>query len=195
VSDPGEELVAAWAAEGGRVVPMPGASAVLAAVAATGVVGARWSFEGFLPRAGRERKERLARIAADDRATIFFEAPSRLASTLRDLAAACGPSRIGAVCRELTKVHEQIVRGSLSELIAAVGNGGIPTRGEIVLVVSGAAASADGRAGRTEASAVNLEAAIAMVEALLRGGASRSDAAKAVAAATGIPRRKLYQAQ
>ena len=86
VSDPGGELVAAWAAEGGRVVPIPGASAVLAAVAASGVAGPRWAFEGFLPRTGRERRERLDRIAADERGTVVFEAPGRVAATLRDLA-------------------------------------------------------------------------------------------------------------
>ena len=83
VSDPGGELVAAWAAEGGRVVPIPGASAVLAAVAASGVAGPRWAFEGFLPRSGRERRERIARIAADERGTILYEAPGRVAATLR----------------------------------------------------------------------------------------------------------------
>ncbi len=92
VSDPGASLVAAWATEGGRVVPIPGASAVLAAVMASGVAGPRWGFEGFLPRSGRERRARLARIAADDRSTILFEAPGRLAATLGDLARACGPT-------------------------------------------------------------------------------------------------------
>src|SRR5215210_8378983 len=88
VSDPGEELVAAWAAAGGRVVPIPGASAVLAAVAASGIAGPRWGFEGFLPRSGRERRERLARIAADPRGTVVYEAPGRIVGTLLDLAAA-----------------------------------------------------------------------------------------------------------
>ena len=82
VSDPGGELVAAWAGEGGPVVPLPGASAVLAAVVGSGVAGPRWSFEGFLPRSGRERRDRVARIAADDRATILYEAPGRVAGTL-----------------------------------------------------------------------------------------------------------------
>ncbi len=92
VSDPGGELVASWAAAGGLVVPIPGASAVTAAVAASGVAGPRWSFEGFLPRSGRERRERLERIAADERGTILFEAPGRVAATLRDLVQACGPA-------------------------------------------------------------------------------------------------------
>ena len=190
VSDPGEDLVVAWAGEGGTVVPIPGASAVLAAVAASGVAGPRWSFEGFLPRSGRERKERLARLAVDDRATILYEAPTRLATTLRDLAAACRADRKAAVCRELTKLHEQIARGSLGELSAAVADGSIPTRGEVVIVVSAGA----GRPDEGAASAKDLATARAMVEALVDGGSPRGDAAKSVAAATGIPRRQLYVA-
>ncbi|MEA2610640.1 MAG: rRNA (cytidine1402-2-O)-methyltransferase, partial [Chloroflexota bacterium] len=126
VSDPGGDLVAAWAAEGGTVVPVPGASAVLAAVAGSGVAGARWAFEGFLPRAGRDRRERIDRIAADDRGTILFVAPGGVAATLDDLAAACGADRPGAVCRELTKLHETIVRGTLGELAEAARAGQIP---------------------------------------------------------------------
>jgi 16S rRNA (cytidine1402-2'-O)-methyltransferase len=93
VSDPGDDLVARWVAEGGTVVPIPGPSAVLAALVASGISAPRWSFEGFLPRKGRERRERLARIAADERATVLFEAPGRTAATLRDLATACGDDR------------------------------------------------------------------------------------------------------
>ncbi len=192
VSDPGGELVSAWAAEGGRVVPIPGASAVLAAVAASGIAGPRWGFEGFLPRSGRERKERLARIAGDDRATVLFEAPSRLAATLRDLAAACGADREAAVCRELTKLHEQIARGTLSELVASVGAGSIPARGELVIVV-GSMAGVE----RPEASAdraVAIEAARAQVVKRVAAGESPASAAKGVAAATGLPRRALYPA-
>lgn len=187
VSDPGEDLVAAWAAEGGTVVPIPGASAVLAAVSASGVAGPRWAFEGFLPRSGRQRKDRLARIAADDRATVLFEAPGRLAPTLRDLGVACGAERPAAVCRELTKLHEQITRGTLAELAARVGAGSIPARGEVVIVVAGVTSTSRESPG-------DVDAARAMVDALVRSGTSRADAAKAVAAATGIPRRELYQA-
>jgi len=190
VSDPGGELVAAWAAEGGRVVPIPGASAVLAAVAASGLAGPRWGFEGFLPRSGRDRRERLARIAADDRATVLFEAPTRLGTTLRDLAAACGSDRHAAVCRELTKLHEQVARGSLTELEAAVRDGAIPARGEIAIVV--APRPPVGPSG-VRAPGIDVDMALALVDALVRGGASRGDAAKAVAAATGLPRRTLYR--
>jgi 16S rRNA (cytidine1402-2'-O)-methyltransferase len=188
VSDPGEELVAAWAREGGRVVPIPGASAVLAAVAGSGIAGPRWGFEGFLPRTGRDRRERVSRIATDDRATVLYEAPTRLPATLRDLAAACGGDRQAAVCRELTKLHEQIVRGSLVDLIAAVADGTVAARGEIAIVVSAAEARP-----RTAPGSAELEAALSMVEALVEGGTPRGDAAKTVAAATGIQRRRLYR--
>lgn len=190
VSDPGGELVAAWAAAGGRIVPIPGASAVLAAVVASGLAGPRWGFEGFLPRAGRERRERLARIAADERATVLFEAPTRLAATLRDLATACGADRRAAVCRELTKLHEQVSRGTLGGLQDQVANGTVPARGEVAIVV---AAGPQPVAGVARGSGIDAEAALAMVEALVRGGASRGDAARAVAAATGLPRRTLYR--
>jgi 16S rRNA (cytidine1402-2'-O)-methyltransferase len=193
VSDPGEELVASWAAEGGRVVPIPGASAVLAALVASGIAGPRWGFEGFLPRSGRERRERLARIATDERATVLYEAPTRIASTLRDLEAACGPERQAAVCRELTKLHEQVVRGSVAELTAAVADGSIPGRGEFALVVAGLAPdAAPGRAAEPP-SAITVDAARARVTAMVREGRSRPDAARLVAAETGISRRALYR--
>src|SRR5687768_12045426 len=194
VSDPGGELVAAWAGEGGRVVPIPGASSVLAAVSASGVVGPRWSFEGFLPRSGRERRERLARLAADDRATVIFEAPTRLAATLRDLATACGADRAGAVCRELTKLHEQIERGTLAELAAAVGAGSIPARGEVVLVIAGRDASAEpGARGEAQPARASIEDGRSRVQALVDEGLPRSEAARRVASETGLSRRDLYR--
>jgi len=198
VSDPGGELVAAWATEGGTVVPIPGASAVLAAVAASGVAGPRWAFEGFLPRTGRERRDRIARIAADERGTVLFEAPTRVAATLHDLAEGCGPDRPGAVCRELTKIHETIVRGTLAELAAAAAigrsgiptvTGGIPPRGEFVLLVGALSGS---RLAVPDDDAAAVEAARAEVEALVEAGVARGDAARRVAAASGLPRRRLY---
>jgi 16S rRNA (cytidine1402-2'-O)-methyltransferase len=189
VSDPGADLVAAWAAQRGRVVPIPGASAVLATVVASAVVGPRWAFEGFLPRSGRERRERLARIAGDDRATILFEAPSRVAATLRDLAMACGEGRPGAVCRELTKVHETVTRATLGELATLAAEGAIPARGEFVLVVGQAEA---GSVTGAEDPEVVLAEARAEVERLAAEGIARGDAARQVAAATGIHRRLLY---
>ena len=114
VSDPGAELVAAWAAEGGAVVPIPGASAVLAALVASGVAGPRWSFEGFLPRSGRERRERIARIAADERATVALRgAGPRRGDAARPRGRVRRRTGPAAVCRELTKLHEEIVRGAL----------------------------------------------------------------------------------
>jgi 16S rRNA (cytidine1402-2'-O)-methyltransferase len=197
VSDPGADLVAAWAGEGGRVVPIPGASAVLAAVAASGVTGPRWSFEGFLPRSGRERKDRLAAIAADDRGSVLFEAPRRVAATLRDLAAVCGAGRTGAVCRELTKIHEQIVRGPLGELATAAADGTVPARGEFVLVVGmrgvGDTAADAAPTGVVASSEDTLMAALLQVQALVDAGTPRGEAAKRVAAATGLPRRRLYE--
>ncbi|HYN68977.1 MAG TPA: 16S rRNA (cytidine(1402)-2'-O)-methyltransferase [Candidatus Eisenbacteria bacterium] len=193
VSDPGEDLVTTWAAEGGTVVPIPGASAVLAAVAASGIAGPRWGFEGFLPRTGRDRRERLARIAADDRATVLFEAPTRLRATLVDLEASVGPSRAAAVCRELTKLHEQIRRGSLAELVALVGDGTIPARGEVTIVVAGRDAAAVTEAAAAEAGAA-LSRARAEVERQVGAGIARGEAARRVATETGIARRQLYQA-
>lgn len=210
VSDPGEGLVAAWAAEGGVVVPIPGASSVLAAVAGSGVAGPRWSFEGFLPRGGRERRERLDALAADERGSVLFEAPGRVAATLRDLAAACGASRPGAVCRELTKLHESIVRGPLGELAALAADGTIPARGEVVLVVGWAArepaGGAGGRRGGSssggeppaggEAAGGARDAVVAAardaVQRLVDGGVARGEAARRVSRETGVPRRLLY---
>jgi 16S rRNA (cytidine1402-2'-O)-methyltransferase len=188
VSDPGADLVAAWARADGSVVPFPGPSAALAALVASGIATPRWAFEGFLPRSGRERLERLARIAADDRATVLFEAANRLAAALRDLAHACGADRDATVCRELTKLHEQVVRATLAELEVAVADGSIPTRGEVAIVVSGVAPGATIRA----ADAGALEAAREAVDGLVAGGLARGEAARRVSASTGIPRRQLY---
>ncbi len=190
VSDPGADLVAAWAGDGGSVVPIPGASAVLAAVSASGVAGPRWAFEGFLPRSGRERRERLAAIAGDPRGTVLFEAPGRAAATLRDLATVCGAERRGAVARELTKLHEQILRGSLGDLATAAADGSIPARGEFVLVVG--MGDAGGAATRSADADAALDRARADVERLVSEGVARGDAARRVAARTGLPRRRLY---
>lgn len=182
VSDPGDVLVAAWVEAGGNVVPVPGASAVLAALVASGIPAPRWGFEGFLPRKGRERKERIARIATDDRATVLYEAHGRTAATLRDLAAACGAERQAAVARELTKLHEEVRRGPLSELAAAIETRSI--KGEVVIVVAGASAE--------DVAGVSLEVARGRVERLVAEGVKRSAAARMVAEETGLPRRELF---
>lgn len=193
VSDPGPELVAAWAAEGGPVVPIPGPSATLAALAATGIAGPRWVFEGFLPRSGRERRDRLARLAADERGAVLFEAPTRLSGTLADLAEACGPDRPAAVCRELTKVHESIERGTLGELVEAALAGRIVTRGEITIVL-GRPAGGRRAATATDATDDAERDARDRVEALIADGVGRSEAARRIARETGLPRRRLYRA-
>ena len=190
VSDPGADLVAAWGAEGGVVVPIPGASAVMAIVAASGVAGPRWAFEGFLPRSGRDRRERMARIAADDRGTVIYEAPGRVAATLADLVASCGPDRPAAIGRELTKLHEEIVRGTLGELAARARNGELTLRGEFAVLVG---ALGPGTAHAATRNADPAEA-LAEVERLVAAGTPRGEAARQVAAATGIPRRRLYAA-
>jgi 16S rRNA (cytidine1402-2'-O)-methyltransferase len=198
VSDPGASLVAGWAAEGGPVVPVPGPSAVLAALVVSAVAGSRWAFEGFLPRGGRERRARLESIAADGRATVLFEAPGRLAATLADLATACGPERPAAVCRELTKIHEEVRRGSLATLAAAAAAGDLAARGEIVVVVGEATGQAARPAGvgrdgaNSGQQGPSLADARAEVERLVAGGVPRGEAARRVAAATGLPRRSLY---
>ena len=102
ISDPGQHLVAAAIERGVRVVPIPGPSALLAAVVASGIVGARWVFEGFLPRNGVDRERAIGTIAAEECASVVYEAGNRIAETLRDLAAACGDERPAAICRELT---------------------------------------------------------------------------------------------
>jgi len=204
VSDPGTELAAAWGALGGVVVPIPGASAALAAIVGAGIAGARWSFEGFLARSGRERRERLGRLAGDERGSILFEAPGRTAATLRDLAVACGTDRPAVVCRELTKIHEEFVRGTLAELAEKAASGAIIARGEVAIVIGEwrradrpTAASGTTGAGRSAAEAAPadadpLAAAHAQVEQLVAGGVARGDAARRVSTASGIPRRQLY---
>jgi 16S rRNA (cytidine1402-2'-O)-methyltransferase len=184
VSDPGEDLVAAWAARGGTIVPIPGPSAALAALVASGLPAARFAFEGFLPRRGKDRRERLAAIANDDRATIIFEAPGRAAATLADLAKACGPDRRASLSRELTKLHEETWRGSLSDLAERAA--GTPPRGEVTIVVAGG--ERDGAP-----PAVGLEEGRREVDRLVGEGMSRSSAAREVAQRTGLARRELFR--
>ncbi len=125
---------------------------------------------------------------------MVYEAPGRVASTLLDLAAACGGARAAAVCRELTKLHESIVRGTLDELAAAVLDGTIPARGEFVLVIGPAGGEAAATPAGIAAEDDRVAAALAEVERLVAAGAARGDAARRVAASSGIPRRRLYNA-
>jgi len=179
VSDPGRRLVAAAVEAGCAVTVVPGPSAGVAALAVSGLSPARWAFEGFLPRAGRDRADRLAEIAREPRTVVIYESTHRLRGCLEDLAAACGPRRRAAVARELTKLHEEVVRGTLAEL-AAWAEG--PVKGEAVVVVEGAEPG-------PEPDDAELTEALA---AAISSGASRRDAATEVAAAYGVPRRRAY---
>jgi 16S rRNA (cytidine1402-2'-O)-methyltransferase len=156
ISDPGYRLVAAAAAAGIRVTAVPGPSAVTTALAVSGLPTDRFCFEGFPPRKGGERARRFAELAADARTHVLFESPRRIAATLAELRESHGGDRAAVVCRELTKTHEEIVRGSLAELAAWAADqeasGGV--RGEITLVVAGvgqAAVRAAARAAAREA--------------------------------------------
>ena len=188
ISDPGQHLVRAAIAAGIRVIPIPGASAVLAALVASGVAGARWSFEGFLPRGGTDRRRVIGGIAADERATVIYEAGGRVLETLRDLASACGATRSVALCRELTKLHEEVRRGSLQEVALAVECGDVDGRGEFVIVLGESAVAESTDAGGA------YPAALAAVEERVAAGASRSDAIRSIAGEWGLERRRLWAA-
>jgi 16S rRNA (cytidine1402-2'-O)-methyltransferase len=185
VSDPGYRLVQAAAAAGARVTALPGPSAAITALAVSGLPSDRFCFEGFLPRDGGKRSRRLAELAEQPRTMIFFESPRRLATTLADLAAALGAQRRAVACRELTKTHEEIRRGTLDELAAWAGQG---VRGEVTMVVAGAPRT-DAQAGSAD-----LAAAAREVAAMMAAGASRKDAATAVAAELGLSTRAVYRA-
>lgn len=178
--DPGQKLVSAAVAAGHEVTVVPGPSAGIAALAVSGLPAARHVFEGFLPRKGPSRAARLEQIAAQRRTVVLFESPHRLRSTLADLGRACGDSRRAVVARELTKLHEQTVRGTLAELREWAAG---PVRGEVAVVVEGAPPDAH-RPGDDE-----LRDAL---ERSLSRGVSRRDAAAAVASALGVSRRRVY---
>ena len=177
ISDPGFPLVAAAAAAGVTVTALPGPSAVLTALAVSGLPTDRFTFEGFVPR--KSRVAYFTSLSREPRTMVFFESPNRLADTLRDLASALGDDRRVAVCRELTKLHEEIVRGRAADVAQHFSAG---ARGEICLVVEGAAAVAS-----------DLPTAIAQVLALVADGARLKDASTEVAEATGLSRRDLYE--
>jgi 16S rRNA (cytidine1402-2'-O)-methyltransferase len=182
VSDPGARLVAAVAGAGFAVTVVPGPSAAVAALAVSGLAEERFVFEGFLPRRGAERAARLSVVASSTCPSVLYEAPSRVAATVADLLAACGGSRQVAVCRELTKLHEEVWRGSLA---AAGASAAVKAaRGEYVLVVDGAPAAA----------AVAPEVVEEALAALLAAGSSRRDAVEAVASELGVRRRAVYEA-
>jgi len=182
VSDPGYRLVRAAIDAGIPVTAAPGPSAVTTALALSGLPSDRFCFEGFPPRKPAERRARLAGLAAEPRTLVFFEAPHRVAGTLADLAGSFGADRPAALCRELTKTYEEVLRLPLGELAARAAED--PPRGEITLVVAGAPVSAAVRPADAD-----LLAEVARLEA---EGTGRRDAIAAVARSYGLPRREVY---
>ncbi len=180
VSDPGYRVVRAAIEAGVRVTALPGPSAVLTALAISGLASDRFCFEGFVPRRPGERARWLAALRDEPRTMVMFEAPHRLAETLAAAAEAFGPDRPGAVCRELTKTYEEVRRGSLADLAAWAADG---VRGEITVVVAGA-----------PVRGVDVDVAVAEVLDRVAGGERLKEASAEVAAATGLGRRDLYEA-
>lgn len=182
VSDPGYRLVAAAVEAGIRVTAVPGPSAVLTALAVSGLPVDRFCFEGFLPRKAGERTRRLADLGAEQRTMVFFEAPHRTEAALEAMRDVFGAERAAVVCRELTKTHEEVRRGPLGELVAWAADG---IRGEVTIVVAGADPAA-----AVATDPASLRAAVAGLE---ESGMRRKDAIAAVAVQAGIPKRDVYQ--
>lgn len=195
ISDPGYRLVAAVVAAGLPVRVLPGPSAVTAALAVSGLPTDRFCFEGFLARRGAERRRQIAALKDEGRTLVIMESRHRLGATTAELAAQLGPGRPAVLCRELTKTHEEIVRGDLGEIAAWVEGKGSAPVGEVTLVIAGAGDGADSsdleRDGAGTARQVELAEA---VSAMVATGLSRRDAVAEVAARTGVPRRRVYQA-
>jgi 16S rRNA (cytidine1402-2'-O)-methyltransferase len=183
VSDPGYRLVAAAVEAGIEVTAVPGPSAVLTALAVSGLPVDRFCFEGFLPRKAGERRRRLTGLVTEPRTMVFFEAPHRTAETLQAMADVLGAERRAVVCRELTKTYEEVRRGGLAELAEWARDG---VRGEVTLVVEGAAPA--------EPADLDDDAIAALVESAVASGLSRKDAVSEVATSTGLPRKQVYAA-
>ena len=181
VSDPGFRLVSAAVGAGITVTAVPGPSAVLTALAVSGLPVDRFCFEGFLPRKGGERRRRLAELVEEPRTMVFFEAPHRTQAALSAMGEAFGADRLAAVCRELTKTHEEVRRGTLSELAGWAADG---VRGEVTIVVAGGM-----RASDVGTDAESLRAAVADLEA---EGTSRKEAIVTVARRAGVAKREVY---
>jgi 16S rRNA (cytidine1402-2'-O)-methyltransferase len=181
VSDPGYRLVAAAVAAGVTVTSVPGPSAVLSALAVSGLPVDRFCFEGFLPRKPGERRRRLEALAAERRTMVFFEAPHRTEAALTAMHELFGDDRRAAVCRELTKTHEEVVRGSLTELVSWAAGG---VRGEVTLVLEGA----------PEPAGPTPEEWARLVAEQQAAGSSRSEAVRTVARLAGVPKREVYDA-
>lgn len=184
VSDPGYRLVAAAIAADVPVSVLPGPSAVTTAVALSGLPSARFCFEGFPPREPGKRRSAYAALAAEPRTMVFFESPRRIGKSLEDAAAAFGADRPAAVCRELTKTHEEVRRGSLGSLAGWAADGLL---GEITVVIAGAPPPS----AEDAPDAAELARRVALAEA---GGVPRKEAMRAVATAVGVPRSVVYDA-
>jgi len=180
ISDPGLSAVRAAVSVGAKVSGVPGPSAVTFALALAGLPAERFVFEGFLPRKGRARSERIAAVAVESRTVVLFCAPSRLADDLAVLAAVGAGHRGCVVLRELTKLHEEVWRGTVAE--AAAHWGSVPARGEVTVVV-----------GPADPGGPTVDDASSRVTALIAGGLSRSEAVRQAAAETGVSRRELYE--
>lgn len=186
ISDPGEAIVRDALARGIRVVPVPGASACVTALAVSGQDTSRWVFEGFLPVNRRQKRQRLEELAGEKRTVIFYEAPHKLRTTLDDLAEAFGPERSITLCRELTKLHEEIQKTTLGEAVAYYAQN--EPRGEYVLVMAGAPAAAQ------PDEAATLEDTAARALELAQGGMSPTAAAKTAAQGTPWSKSEVYKA-
>ncbi|MBQ8354287.1 MAG: 16S rRNA (cytidine(1402)-2'-O)-methyltransferase, partial [Oscillospiraceae bacterium] len=184
ISDPGEDLVRLCAEHGITVTAIPGPCAVITALSISGLPTGRFCFEGFLSTAKKSRKEHLASLVSETRTMIFYEAPHKLVSTLEDLAETFGNDRKISLCRELTKLHEEVVRTTLGEAIAKYTENG--PKGEFVLVVDGAAP--------VEKEVPTAEDAGEMVKRLMSEGLSRKDAIKQTAKALDLPKNVVYDA-
>ena len=185
ISDPGEQIVTEALARGIHVVPVPGASACVTALAVSGQKTGRFVFEGFLPVPKKERRERLEALKSETRTILLYEAPHKLRTTLDDLIKTCGPDRSVTLCRELTKLHEEINKTTLGQAAALYAE--TEPRGEYVLVLAGAEPAAE------EAEAPTLEDAVAAARTLMEGGTPPSAAAKQAAAGTPYSKGEIYR--
>lgn len=183
ISDPGVYLVQKCYEAGIPVEVIPACNAAIAAVAISGIDTLRFAFEGFLPVNKKERSERLSEIKTLPHTLIFYEAPHKLCKTLEDMAEAFGGERYCALCRELTKIHEEVIRGTLSELCAYYEN--TEPRGEYVIVVEGAK--------ETEKQQLTIEQAAELARQLILGGEKMSDACKKAAKETGFSKQEIYR--
>ena len=184
ISDPGEELVKQCADAGITVCAIPGPCAAITALSISGQATGRFCFEGFLSTAKKSRKAHLDSLAGEQRTMIFYEAPHKLLATLEDMAVAFGEDRPISLCRELTKLHEEVIRTTLAGAVALYQNQ--PPKGEFVLIVAGAEPM--------EEKAATAEDAVARVKELMAGGMSRKDAIKQTAQELNLPKNVVYDA-